>query len=308
MDLLRALPLLPCMVAFAKVVETGSFTAAARLLDATPSAVSRQVARLERELGVRLLQRTTRQLRLSEAGREVLGHCRQLLAAAGAALDSGLQHSEEPRGQVRLAVPKAVGYRLIAPLLPEFFQRYPQVDLQLRLDDRPLDPIADDQDLLVRITEQPPAGFVARPLRKMDFVLCASPAYLQRRGTPQQPQALAEHDCLYLGETPGDQRWQLRHGDRVESVTVRGRLACNHSGVRLEATLADLGIACLPAFAAEAGLAVGSLRRVLPDWQYLGPYQGTAWLLYPPDRQLPAAVRVLVDFLLERLRSAPGSG
>ncbi|WP_278388096.1 LysR family transcriptional regulator, partial [Pseudomonas oryzihabitans] len=123
MDLVRALPLLPCLVAFAKVVETGSFTAAARLLDATPSAVSRQVARLERELGVRLLQRTTRQLRLSEAGREVLGHCRQLLTAAGAALDSGLQHREEPRGQVRLAVPKAVGYRLISPLLPDFFQR-----------------------------------------------------------------------------------------------------------------------------------------------------------------------------------------
>ena len=86
---------------------------------------------------------------------------------------------------------------------------------------------------------------------------------------------------------------------------MRGRLACNHSGVRLEATLADLGIACLPAFAAEAGLADGSVLRVLPDWQYLGPYQGTAWLLYPPDRQLPAAVRVLVDFLLERLRPGP---
>ncbi|WP_323150367.1 substrate binding domain-containing protein, partial [Pseudomonas oryzihabitans] len=162
----------------------------------------------------------------------------QLLTAAGAALDSGLQHREEPRGQVRLAMPKAVGYRLIAPLLPDFFQRYPDVDLQLRLDDRPLDPIADDQDLLVRITEQPPAGFVARPLREMDFVLCASPTYLRRHGLPQQPQALAEHECLYLGETPGDQRWQLRRGDRVESVTVRGRLACNHSGVRLEATLA----------------------------------------------------------------------
>lgn len=293
--------LLPYLAIFARVVEAGSFSAAARQLGSSASAVSRQIAHLEQTLGVRLLERTTRRLRLSEAGSEVFERCRDMLEAAQAAVDVGEQVMSSPRGRVRLSVPKAFGRFLIAPLMPDFLQRYPQVDVTLNLSDRSPDLIAEQFDLLVCVTDQPPANLAGRPLCHVEQVLCASPTYLQRHGTPLHPGELVHHACLYLDESPEDHRWHFSNGADQAVVAVNGRFASNHSEVRLGAVLDHQGITCLPHFTAAAALADGRLQRVLTPWRYTGSYQGTAWILYHPSRHLPPKLRVLIDYLAEGL-------
>ncbi|MEK1905039.1 MAG: LysR family transcriptional regulator [Pseudomonas sp.] len=293
--------LLPLMASFVRVVECGSFSAAARQQGSTASAVSRQIAQLEQALGLRLLERTTRRLRLSEAGSEVFERCREMLGAAQAAMAVGERLMSHPRGQVRLSVPKAFGKHLIAPLMADFLQRYPEVDVSLNLSDRSPDLIGEQFDLIVCITDQPPPGLAGRPLCSVQQLLCASPAYLQRHGTPQHPQELVRHACLYLDESSDDHRWHFSNGREQCVVAVQGRFASNHSEVRLNGALSDLGIACLPHFTAAAALASGELHQVLATWRYTGSYQGTAWILYHPTRHLPPKLRVLIDHLAEGL-------
>lgn len=289
--------LLPLMASFVRVVECGSFSAAARQIGSSGSAVSRQVAQLEQVLGLRLLERTTRRLRLSEAGAEVFERCREMLSAAQAAVAVGDRLMSHPRGRVRLSVPKAFGKYLIAPLLADFLARYPEVDVSLNLADRSPDLIGEQFDLLVCITDQPPTALAGRPLCQVRQLLCASPEYLARAGTPQHPQELVRHACLYLDELADDHRWHFSNGSEQAVVNVRGRLASNHSEVRLNGALNHLGIACLPSFTAAAALAEGRLVQVLTSWRYTGSYQGTAWILYHPNRHLPPKLRVLIDHL-----------
>lgn len=295
--------LLPGMAAFVRVVEAGSFSAAARQLGTTASAVSRQVARLEQELSLRLMERTTRRLRLNEAGSEFYGHCRSMLDAADQALAIGERLMSSPRGLVRLSVPKAYGKFVISPLMPGFLRRYADVDVHLQISDQSPDLIEDGFDLLVKVTDQPPEGLVGKPLGAVRQLLCASPAYLDRQGTPQHPQELLRHNCVYLGEHAGDNRWHFSDGERQEMVTVRGRYVCNHSEARLEAALADIGVTVLPHFTAAQALTDGRLREVLPHWRYTGSYQGAAWLLWRQNQHLPPKQRVLIDYLSEALAS-----
>ncbi|MCW2294895.1 DNA-binding transcriptional LysR family regulator [Pseudomonas sp. BIGb0408] len=297
--------LLPYLAIFVRVVEAGSFSAAARQQGSTASAVSRQIAHLEQTLGVRLLERTTRRLRLSEAGSEVFERCKDMLDAAQAALDVGERLMSQPRGRVRLSVPKAFGRFLVMPLINDFLQRYSEVDISLNLSDRSPDLISDQFDLLVSITDQPPPTLAGRPLCNVQQLLCASPTYLQRHGMPQHPSELVRHACLYLDETADDHRWHFSNGPEQCVVAVNGRFASNHSEVRLNAVLEHLGITCLPHFTAAASLTSGALVRVLPQWRYTGSYQGTAWILYHPTRHLPPKLRVLIDHLAEGLGKGP---
>lgn len=293
--------LLPGMAVFARVVEAGSFSAAARQLGTTASAVSRQVARLEQALSLRLLERTTRQLRLNEAGHEFYAHCRSMLDAADEALAVGDRLMRRPRGLVRMSVPKAYGKFVISPLMPGFLHRYPEVDVQLQISDQSPSLVEDGFDLLIKVTDQPPGGLAGKPLVAVRQLLCASPTYLREHGTPQHPQALLRHSCLFLGERPGDDRWHFSNGAQQEAVTVRGRYISNHSEARLEAALADLGITVLPHFTAERALAEGRLVEVLAPWRYTGSYQGAAWLLWRQNLHLPPKQRVLIDYLSEAL-------
>lgn len=293
------------MVVFVRVVDSGSFSAAARQLGMSPSAVSRSVARLEKALAVRLLQRTTRKLRLSDPGEEVARRCREVVEAARAVADVGLHDGAAPAGLVRISIPKAVGRFLVHPHMPAFLARYPQIDVHLRLEDRYVDFIDDNVDLAIRITDRPAPGLAGRPLLSIDHLLCATPAYLACHGTPVHPADLADHSCLYLGETPGDSRWRFRKQGKTVAIKVSGRYAANHTGVRLDAVLHDIGIGSLPYFVARRALATGDLVAVLTDWQFLTGYQGVAWLLYPPTRYLPAKLRVFIDYLVEALRAEP---
>lgn len=289
--------LLPYLAIFVRVVEAGSFSAAARQLGSTSSAVSRQIAHLEQTLGVRLLERTTRRLRLSEAGSEMFERCQEMLEAAQAALDVSERMMSHARGRVRLSVPKAFGKYLVAPLMADFLARHPEVDVSLNLSDRSPDLIGEHFDLLVLISDKPPESLAGRPLCEIRQLLCASPAYLAAHGMPQHPQELVRHQCLYLDERADDSHWHFSDGREQCVVKVSGRLASNHSEVRLNGALNDLGIACLPHFTAASALASGALQEVLPGWRYTGSYQGTAWILYHPTRHLPPKLRVLIDHL-----------
>lgn len=298
----QAPQLLNEMAVFVLVVETGSFSEAARQLGATPSAASRAVARLEKALGQRLLQRSTRKLRLSEGGQEVYAHCREMLDAAQAALEAAGHQGEEPRGQLRISVPKGVGRVLVHPHMPDFLERYPQVDVLLRLEDRYMDLYDEQIDLAIRITDQPPPGLMGRRLLRIDHLLCATPEYLARHGVPAQPQDLKTHNCIYLGEEPGDSRWKFRRGEQNTTVQVRGRYAANNTGVRLDAVLRHLGIGSLPRFTAEEALADGRIVPVLADWTFQTNYSGDAWALYPRTRHVAPKLKAMLDFLGERLR------
>jgi DNA-binding transcriptional LysR family regulator len=198
---------------------------------------------------------------------------------------------------------------VIHPLMPGFLRAYEEVDLQLRFIDHDVDPLADDVDLVIRMTEHPPQGLAGRRLGAVRWLLVASPDYLRERGTPAQPHDLLGHACIYLGETADDNRWRLRRGTETQSVEVKGRYIANHAGARLEAALQDFGIASVPEFAAEAALQSGELVQVLPEWRFdARAYVGSVWLLYPPNRFLPPKVRVLIDYLVEHLHLADHAG
>jgi DNA-binding transcriptional LysR family regulator len=294
------------MAVFARVVDAGSFSAAARELGITPSAASRQVARLEGVLRVRLMERTTRKLRLTEAGAAAYSRCQSLVSAAREVLALSDTHTATPRGLVRVSMPKAIGRQVIHPLMPAFLALYPEVDVQLVITDRQVDLLEEPIDLAIRITDTPPPGLVGRPLLPIRHLVCATPQYLAAHGTPSHPSELAQHSCIYLGETEDDRHWRFRRGDaggvnEEIRVKVSGRYAANHSEVRLEGALNHLGVASLPEFAARAALACGELVPVLNDWQHLTHYAGMAWLLYPSNRFLPAKVRVWIDHVVVAL-------
>lgn len=201
------LALLPDIAVFVQVVESGSFSAAARKLGSTPSSVSRSVSRLESELGCKLLVRTTRKLRLSEPGSGVFQRAASMMDAARDVMAQGGTASQAPQGRVTLGVPKAVGRFVIHPLMETFLARYPEVDICLRLEDRYMDLIDDEVDLALRITDSPSPGLYGKSLMQIDHLLCATPDYLARHGTPETPQALRQHSCISLGETAADARW-----------------------------------------------------------------------------------------------------
>ena len=242
----QSISLLQEMAIFVKVVETGSFSETARQLGNTPSAISRAISRLERALGTRLLQRTTRKLRLSESGTQVYAYCLEMVNAAQAVIDNSGKFNSEPHGTVRISVPKAVGHYLLHPHIPEFLERYPKVDVQMLLEDKLIDFIDDEIDLAIRITNEPSLGLKGRKLIEIDHVIVATAEYLEKNGMPQQPQDLKEHQCIYLGEQASDSKWKFQKENKITSVSVKGRYSANHTGIRLDAALKHMGIASLP--------------------------------------------------------------
>jgi len=311
MDALKLYALLPELAVFARVVETGNFSVAARQLGSTPSTISRQIKRLEDSLSTRLLERTTRELRVTESGEQIYQYSRDIVSSALGALDAAGNLAETPRGRVSMSAPTAFAKTVIDPLVPDFLRTYSDVDLRLFFTDEDVEPVTGDLDLVIRLTNAPPPGLAGRPLGTVRWMLCASTDYLRERGTPQHPKDLSDHDCICLGEKPDDNRWYFRRQggnakdaelSEHELVEVRGRYTANHAGARIDAAKAALGIASLPAFSAQAAVADGSLIEVLQDWEFdAHAYIGGIWLLYPPNRFLPPKVRVLIDYLVARL-------
>lgn len=290
------------MVTFAKIVECGSFSQAARQLGTTPSAVSRAMARLEKELDARLLQRTTRKLRLSDVGVEVYRHCQDMIQAMQAAAAVPGTLDNEPAGKLRIAAPRALARFLVHPYIPEFLAAYPKVDLVCRLEDRYVDLIEEHVDVAFRITDEPPPGLMGRRLMRIDHIICATAEYLNQHGVPNHPHDLKEHSCIALSEEAIDSRWRFSREGKSVSVDVQGRYTINHAVIRLDAVLGGMGIGSVPYFIAKDALKSGQIMQVLPEWSFKTNYHGDAWVLYPPTRHLPIRIRAFVEFIAQRLQ------
>lgn len=307
-DTNQSIGLLYEMAVFVSVVEAGSFSAAARELNVSPSAVSRSVSRLEEQLGCRLLERTTRKLRLNESGQAVYQRCRDMRGAADAVLDISGRLNNRPQGNLRLSMPKAVGHLLIHPFIPEFLRQYPEINVEMMLEDRYMDLLDDRFDLAIRVTTEPPRDMVGRKLLDIEHVICASPEYLSQHEPIEHPHQLRQHSCIYLGEQPKDHQWTFHQGSQNITVEVTGRYAANHTQVRLDAAKQGLGIATLPYFSVHQAIRRGELIQVLPDWRFVTSHTGGAWLLYPPNRYLPTRLKVFIDYIsgcLSRLPQTP---
>ncbi|MFG6414027.1 LysR family transcriptional regulator [Roseateles sp. DC23W] len=300
--------------AFARVVDARGFSGAARLLGTTKSAVSKQVVRLEDQLGTRLLHRTTRSVSPTAEGRAVYERALRLLEDSRA-LDAELAgRRDEPSGVLRLSTSTAFGNLQFTALAAEFCTRHPQLQLVLGLNDRYVDLAEEGFDVVLRLTGKPSEGLVARRLATMRFVLCAAPAYLAAHGEPQAVTDIAAHRCLRFGHLQSPDRWRFRHAELGEvAVETRGALrfesglTANSSESLRVAALAGMGLAVLPTYAVGADLRAGRLRAVLPGWQPVGGLADadTLYAVYLPSRHPAPKVRALIDFLLEKLGDVP---
>ncbi|EPY01702.1 LysR family transcriptional regulator [Magnetospirillum fulvum] len=294
---------LAAMTAFARVAETGSFSEAARRLRSSKSVVSRQIAALESELGVRLLHRSTRALTLTEAGRSYFDQLVRILADIDEANLSVSHLQAAPRGRLRVNAPMSFGIRHLAPAIPDFLARCPEVEIDLTLNDRFVDLVDEGFDMAVRIGQLIESSLVARRLAPLRRVVCASPAYLAARGIPTTPDDVAGHECLCYSNMSAGNEWKFVDRDgRPWPVEIKGRLRINNGDAIRVAALNGLGLACLPTFIVGEDLRAGSLVPVLTEVTH---QDGAVFAVYPHARLLSPKVRVFIDFLAERFGPNP---
>jgi DNA-binding transcriptional LysR family regulator len=287
--------------AFVQVAETGSFSEAARRLRSSKSGVSRQISALETELGARLLHRTTRSLTLTEAGRGYFERAARVLADLDEADRSVSALQAAPRGRLRVNAPMSFGFLHLAPAIPDFLARYPDVELDMMMNDRFVDLVDEGFDVAVRIGNLDDSSLVARRLAPIRRVVCASPAYLAARGTPASPGELKGHDCLCYSNVPREWRFVGPDGPPYV-VQVRGRLSANNGDALRIAALEDMGIINQPTFIVGGDLQSGTLVTLLNDFI---PQDISLHAVYPHSRLLSPKVRAFVDFLAERFGPRP---
>lgn len=288
---------------FVAVMEAGSFTAAAGRLGTSSGQASKLVSRLESELGVRLLSRTTRAVSPTEAGQAYFDRLRPLLEEFDN-LDAAVRDaSHAPRGRLRLTAPLTFGTMEIAPALNEFASAFPEIELDVSFSDRVVNLVDEGFDLAVRVGRPSDSSMIARKLCDVRIVVIGSPAYLERLGEPETHDALSRFDCIIDTNFKEPSRWPFRdaEGNSV-SVHVDGRIRYSNAEACLNAAVAGLGLACVPGFIAGEALRSGQVRQVLKAFE-TEPYAVHA--LYPHSRHLAGKVRVLVDFLVERYRGVP---
>lgn len=287
---------------FARVAEAKGFSAAARRLGLSKSLVSKEVAKLEKSLGARLLNRTTRQLSLTEVGAAFYDHCARVVQEAEeAALLVDRLHAK-PRGVLKCTAPVAFATLHIAAALPEFLARYPEVHVDLTVGDRFFELADEGYDVAIRIARELPPNMVARQITPINRVVCATPKYFEEHGVPVSPHDLTQHNCLVYTHANPDSLWRFRSPEGDIAVPVRGNLRLNDDEVIWQAVLGGAGISMLPTFTVGKDLQSGRLQAVLAEYV---PSERNLYALYLPNRHLTAKVRVFIDFLLARFESPP---
>lgn len=287
------------LAAFVRVVEAHSYSAAARQLGATTSALSKRVVRLESALGVRLLERTTRRLAPTEAGAVLYEHCVQILEALGEAERAATRLGGGARGTLRVSAPVIFGELHVAPLVPALLARHPELRIHLALSDRFVDLVDEGFDLALRVGRLADSSLAARRLGRVPAIVCASPAYLERRGVPREPADLAGHECLRYSLAGVGREWRLRGADGKErAFATSGRCSINHGGAMREATIGGVGLAQLPLFLVADALRAGLLRSVLEAFR---PADFGIYAVYAAGRAPAPKVRAAVDFFSEAL-------
>lgn len=284
------------LMAFIRTAELGSFVAAGRSLGLSASAVGKGVARLEHQLGVRLFQRSTRSLRLTDEGRVFQERCRRIIDELDDARATVSQSTETPRGKLRVTT-MTVGYHFLLPILAAFLKRYPEIELDVDFNDQFVDLIEDGYDVALRGGALPDSRFRMRALPLVQVVLCASPAYLARHGYPGQPADLQGH-CGIRFRFPSNGKLQDWPLPREPEVQTRTAFTCNNMQAVLGMTLSDMGIACMPDFLVRESLASGALCQVLAEHTNAPAPMSLIW---PSSRHLSPKIRVFVDFVSERM-------
>jgi DNA-binding transcriptional LysR family regulator len=293
------------------LAQQGSYTAAAASLGVSKAAVSQHMAELERLAGVALVQRTTRSVRLTEAGQRLVEQTRPAFEQISQSFAQVRDLADAPQGLLRVTAPVALARQQIVPLLPDFLRQHPQVRIELNLSDRLSSLSTEGFDLAIRHTAHPPDTHVAVQLCATRSVLVASKAYLRRAGTPLRPQDLSAHNCLHYPRPQERPAWTFEPEARaanLERVTVQvsGSLAANNSEALRDAALAGLGIALLPDFSAQAALRAGKLVELLPGWSPVGSFADRIVAIRPYSAHVPLAVTAFVGFLRGALKNGFG--
>lgn len=292
------------MMTFTKVVETKSFSAAARALATSKSLVSKQISNLETALGVRLLNRTTRRMSLTEIGAAYYEHCARIAQEIDAAETEVMQLQVEPRGVLRVTTPIVFAAVHLAPALTTFLKLNEQVEVEVNATDRVVDIVEEGYDLAIRITDHPAPTMVARKIAPVRWVTCASPAYLEKHGTPRTPQDLLQHRCLVYQDHPSlSHGWPYKVGNRIVKVPVSGNCRVNNSGVLLELALEGVGIILSPTYMLGAHLKNGTLQQILPDSVAFPDM--SLYATYMPNRYMQPKVRAFIDHLLTHFGPEP---
>jgi DNA-binding transcriptional LysR family regulator len=291
------------MSAFVRAVELGGFTGAARELGMTPSAISKLVTRLEARLGVRLLNRTTRRLALTPEGEAYFHRSQRILADIGEAEDEVARFRAQPKGVLRINVGTAFGLHQLAPALPEFLSRHPEMQVELTLTDRVVDLIEEGADLGIRLGTLADSSLVARRICEVERVVCASPDYLKKHGTPRKPEDLLKHNCLSIAHAPSLHRWPLASKDGVQHVDVSGNASANSAEALLQLAIVGLGIIRLSDVIVGEAIREGKLVPLLQEVHHGEPVPLTA--VYPQGRHRSPKVAAMVEFLVERFGKAP---
>lgn len=292
------------IVVFTKVVETKSFTGAADALGLPKSTVSRKLAQLEERLGVRLVQRTTRKLALTEIGEAYYERCSRIVADIAAAEQLVTDMQSTPRGRLRVTASVDFSTRFLGEIVAEFLAQHPEINVELEATDRVVDLIEDGFDLAVRFGQMPESTLIARKLCSLHLILCASPAYLARRGTPRMVEELDEHDHVLFTPASRNQTWTLASGDGDTTYDFGrpARLATNNYGAVVDVARAGGGIALISEFMVTEEIKSGQLVRVLPDWQ-TRPTDVHA--VYPARQNVPPRLTLFLDHLAKSLNPPP---
>ncbi|WP_040976739.1 LysR family transcriptional regulator [Necropsobacter massiliensis] len=293
------------LTAFHTVAETGNFTAAAKQLGVAVSSVTRQIDQLEQSLGTALFHRSTRQIALTNAGVLYLQQTRTILDDLDSANLALKLELDQPQGKLRITFAHAYGSKVLAPILAEFARQYPKIQLEVYGSDEYVDLQAERFDLAVRLGKINDDNLIAKFIAPQQRLLCASPDYLARKGTPQTPDALSHHNCLLYSYRGYVQKWFFRQPERpIQAVNVKGNLLGNSTDILREYALAGIGIAHLPDWLVAEELAEGKLINLLSDWQ-IQPSATTEedaiHLLYSANSRQIVKIGVLARFLMERL-------
>ena len=291
---------LQAMKVFARVARLGGFSAAARELDLSTTAVSRHVSQLEEHLRVRLLQRTTRRLSLTDVGAAYLERCERILADLHELEDALCQGQQNPRGRLRITAGVSFAQEQLGAVMPTFVRRYPELEVELLLSDRHLDLIGEGLDLAVRIGRLPDSSLFARRLAPIRHAVCASPAYIAANGAVTAPGQLSRHTCII--DTNQPKTWWFQGPDGEQTVTVTGRYRVNSAHGACDAVIAGLGLAYLPTFVAGPRIESGAIVPQLAGYRTT---ELAMYAVYPENRYLSAGVRAFIDLLVDHFGDEP---
>lgn len=284
------------MEIFVRVIDRGGFTAAAEGSGMSATMVSNHIQALERRLGAKLLNRTTRRQSLTEIGQAFYAECLEILGRIESAETAAREMLARPRGRLRVSAPITLGSHLLMPALADYLREYGEVEVELLLNDRVVDLAEEGFDVAFRFGALPDSGLVARSLRNRNRMVCASPAYLAQHGHPQRPEELAAHNCLAFHYLRPEREWRFE-GGASPTVKVAGQLTVNHGPALLAAALNHIGIALLPDYLVAEEIAAGRLVQLFAEYQFpSAPLQ----IVYLPDRHMTPKLKTFVEFVVQR--------